>query len=111
MSKQNLWKLNTIVSACLMLAACGGSSDSLDGTGRLSVSITDAPIHDAQSVIVNFLGAEVKPADGPALRFYFCKDPDYPDVAKCNAAQATVYGYRLVLKPKPMLRSMIELEV
>jgi hypothetical protein len=78
MSNNSLWKLDTIVSACLMLAACGGSSDSLDGTGRLSVSITDAPIHDAQSVIVNFLGVEVKPADGPALRFYFCKDLDKP---------------------------------
>ena len=29
---------------------------------------------------VNFLGAEVKPADGPALKFNFCKDPDNPDV-------------------------------
>jgi hypothetical protein len=78
MSKRNLWKLSAIASACLMLAACGGGSDSSDGTGKLSVSITDAPIHDAQSVTVNFLGAEVKPADGPALRFYFCEDPDDP---------------------------------
>jgi len=67
--------LSAIVTACLILAACGGGGDSADGTGKLSVSITDAPIHDAQSVTVNFLGAEVKPADGPALRFYFCEDP------------------------------------
>ena len=47
MGKRNLMELSTIVSACLMLAACGGGSDSVDGTGRLSISITDAPIHDA----------------------------------------------------------------
>ena len=75
MGKRNFWELSAIVTACLILAACGGSSDSSDGTGKLSVSITDAPISDAQSVTVNFLGAEVKPADGPALRFYFCEDP------------------------------------
>ena len=57
-----------------MLAACGGGSDSSDGAGKLSVSITDAPIHDAQSVTVNFLGVEVKPADGPASKFIFCKN-------------------------------------
>jgi hypothetical protein len=74
MGKRNLWGISAIASACLMLAACGGGSDSPDGAGKLSVSITDAPIHDAQSVTVNFLGAEVKPADGPALRFYFCEN-------------------------------------
>jgi hypothetical protein len=79
MGKRNLWELSAIASACLMLAACGG--DSAGGTGELSVSITDAPIHDAQSVTINFLGAEVKPTDGPALKFNFCKDPDNPDVA------------------------------
>ncbi len=79
MSKRNLWKLSAIASICLMLAACGGGGDSSDGTGKLSVSITDAPIHDAQSVTVNFLGAEVKPADGPAVRFYFCENPADPE--------------------------------
>jgi hypothetical protein len=75
MGKRNPWKLSAIASACLMLAACGGGSDSSDGTGKLSVSITDAPISDAQSVTVFFLGVEIKPSDGPALKFNFCEDP------------------------------------
>jgi len=79
MSKRNLWELSAIASVFLMLAACGGGGDSSDGTGKLSVSITDAPISDAQSVTVNFLGAEVKPADGSAVRFYFCENPDDPE--------------------------------
>lgn len=36
---------------------------------------------------------------------YHLQDPDNPTLSKCHAAQATVYGYILVLKPKPMLRS------
>lgn len=36
---------------------------------------------------------------------YHLQDLEDPTMAKCGAAQATVYGYRLVLKPKPMLRS------
>jgi len=79
MGKRNLWELSAIASVSVMLAACGGGGDSRDGTGKLSVSITDAPIHEAQSVTVNFLGAEVKPASGPVLKFNFCEDPDDPD--------------------------------
>jgi hypothetical protein len=81
MGKRNFWKLNAIATTCLVLAACGGSggsSDSESGTGRLSVSITDAPIHEALSVTVSFLGVEVKAADGPALKFIYCEDPADP---------------------------------
>jgi hypothetical protein len=73
--KRTCWELSAIASVCLMLASCGdGDSDGGTGTGKLSVSITDAPIHEAQSVTVDFLGVEVKPADGPALKFHFCED-------------------------------------
>ena len=80
---RNPCELGAIVTTCLALSACGGSSiDSSSGTGNLSLSITDAPIHAAQTVTVNFVGAVVKPEEGPALEFHFCKDPDStnPDV-------------------------------
>ena len=83
MKIRNPCELGAIVTTCLALSACGGSSiDSSSGTGNLSLSITDAPIHDAQTVTVNFVGAVVKPEEGPALEFHFCKDPDStnPDV-------------------------------
>ena len=62
---------------CLLLTACSESDDS-DGDGQLSVSITDAPIYDAQKVEIDFGGIEIKPADGPARSFVFCKDPVNP---------------------------------
>ena len=38
-------RLGTVAAACLLLAACGGGSS--NETGKLSLSITDAPIYDA----------------------------------------------------------------
>jgi hypothetical protein len=79
MKIRNLCELGAIVTTCLLLAACGGnSSDSSSGTGSLSLAIVDAPIYDAQAVTVNFIGAVVKPEEGPALEFNFCEDPDDP---------------------------------
>ncbi|MCP4386758.1 MAG: DUF4382 domain-containing protein, partial [Gammaproteobacteria bacterium] len=79
MKTTNLCRMGAITAACLALAACGGgSSDSSSGTGSLSLSIVDAPIHDAQAVRVNFIGAVVKPEEGPAIEFNFCEDPDDP---------------------------------
>jgi len=69
-------RLGTVAAACLLLAACGGSGS--NETGELSLSITDAPIYDAQKVEVDFTGVEVKPASGPALKFSVCVDPDPP---------------------------------
>ena len=49
------------------LAACGGSSGSGE-TGRLSLGVSDHPIHSAQKVCITFDDIELKPAgDGPAF--------------------------------------------
>jgi Domain of unknown function (DUF4382) len=50
---------NTILTfAVLGLAACGGGGDG--GTGKVNLSITDAPIDDAASVVVQFSGVAFK---------------------------------------------------
>jgi hypothetical protein len=44
---------------CILFAACGGGgSDS--GTGTLSLGVTDAPVDDARSVVVQFSGVAFK---------------------------------------------------
>lgn len=73
MDTHYLPRLGAIASACLLLAACGGSGSGSNDAGKLSLSITDAPIYDAQTVKVNFTGVEVKPESGAALRFNFCE--------------------------------------
>jgi hypothetical protein len=67
MSKRNLWELSAIVSVCMMLAACGGDSGGgSDGTGTLSLSITDAPVknEDIAEVIVCFTDVIIHPSNG-----------------------------------------------
>ncbi len=52
--------------ASLALSACGsGNSDS--GTGTLDLSITDAPVDKAYSVVIQFSGLEIKPENGDSI--------------------------------------------
>lgn len=53
----------TIAGLMLLgLAACGGGGDSPDANGRVNLSITDAPIDDATSVVVQFSAVAFKRA-------------------------------------------------
>jgi hypothetical protein len=101
MDFRNLCRISAL---CLLLASCGGGGGGSDGnTGSfsggsgsggtggsggsggsgggaakdstLSLSITDAPVHDALKVEVNFSGVEIKPKDGSAVTYSICKDP------------------------------------
>ena len=77
MGSQNIRNSGLLASLCLLITACGGGGgDSTDNSGKLSVSIVDAPIYDAQAVNVNFTGVKVKPENGPALDFSVCLDLD-----------------------------------
>lgn len=52
----------------LLLAACGGDENH---TGQLSVQMTDAPVDEAEAVVIQFTGIEVQGADGGRHRFAF----------------------------------------
>jgi len=60
-------------SGALGLAGCG-SSDGGSGsdTGNLTIGLTDGPVESAHSVVVEFTGIEIKPADGPPEVFNEC---------------------------------------
>ena len=61
--------ISIITAASVGLMACGGSSGSSNGTGTLSVGITDAPVDNAEKVYVQFRGISVKSKDGKAQEF------------------------------------------
>ena len=51
-----------------MLAACGGGgseSPAAQQFGRMTLRITDSPVTDAERVVVEFTGLELKPVDSP----------------------------------------------
>jgi hypothetical protein len=77
MGKRKLWKLNAVVSVCMLLAACGGGSGS-DGSGTLSLSITDAPVQneDIAEVIVCFTDVIIHPSNGDPDRIEDVRNDD-----------------------------------
>lgn len=58
----------TAFAAAVMIAGCGTGSD-LPGSGRMSLSVTDAPVDDANRVVVEFTGVELQPEGGDRLQF------------------------------------------
>jgi hypothetical protein len=63
----------------LFIIGCGSSSDDGGGsssTGVLNLSVTDAPVDKASSVVVAFTGVIIQPSSGDRLEFDF--DPNDP---------------------------------
>jgi len=65
-----LAKYSGILSLVLFLTACGGSGGAedatgniLQGTGTMTLGITDAPVDAAEAVVVQFTGVEIMPAE------------------------------------------------
>jgi hypothetical protein len=68
------------------LAGCGGEGDgSGDRTGTLRLGVTDAPVDQADAVVIQFTGVELKPAGGAA----FSRDFATPQTIDVHALQGT----------------------
>jgi len=59
MQNRNSRFLTALVGATVLVAGCSGSSDSL-GTGRVSLGISDGPVHDASKICITFDSVEFK---------------------------------------------------
>lgn len=68
MMSKKLFYFIAILAIAMALSACGKDYST---SGRLTLSITDAPIDDAAAVTVNFTGVELKPKNGPAVLVTF----------------------------------------
>lgn len=63
------FKSLTLAVVAASLAACGGSS--ADSDGRLTLSLTDAPVSELSKVELTVTGVSLKPASGDTLEFTF----------------------------------------
>ncbi len=61
------------LSIAAMLTACGGGGGGGSSTGSLNLSITDAPVDNADAVWVEFTGIEIKPANGSSFDIDFAQ--------------------------------------
>jgi hypothetical protein len=77
------------ISIALGLAGCGGGGGS--ETGRLSLSVTDAPIDDASSVVVQFSGVAFKRAgSGPETVQNLTPSPRQLDLLQYQEGRAAL---------------------
>ena len=75
-----------LVAVVAALAGCGGGSDGMQAqTGTLRLGITDAPVDQADAVVVQFTGVELKPMGGAA----FSRDFPAPKTLDVLALQGT----------------------
>ena len=67
--KKTHFSIIAVASMMLVLTACDSTDSS--SNGLLSVSVTDAPVDEADNVFVEFNGMEIKPANGDPITFDF----------------------------------------
>lgn len=106
-----MYKVLMTVAAVAVLAACGnGDSDDL-ALGKLGIGVTDAPVDEADKVVVRFTGIEVKPASGNAevITFASPKDIDLLALQGGNAA-ALISDYELPAGEYQWLRLLVSAE-
>jgi hypothetical protein len=58
--------LTVTMVGSLLLAGCSGGGDDADDNGRVNLSITDAPVDDVDSVVIQFSGVAFKRAGAAA---------------------------------------------
>ena len=90
-------KQSGIGLACILalaLAACGGSGSGVDdqstagGTGYLNLSVSDAPIKDAEKVCIRFDGVELKHADSDDRETIEFGDPEVINLLAHQGAES-----------------------
>jgi hypothetical protein len=63
----SFYRFFCVLALALLMGGCGSSSEGVSGTGidsgSLSLSITDAPIDDAESVVVQFSAVQIRGSD------------------------------------------------
>lgn len=59
------WAFGAALAGAALLAACGGGNGNDDS--QLKLSVTDAPVDGVDSVVVEFTGIEIKPANSDPI--------------------------------------------
>jgi len=95
---KNIRLIYMAILTCFVIASligCGssGSNSSSGGssTGELNISVTDGPVDNASSVIVEFTGVTIQPASGVRLDFDFweCSETNIPCVVDTDCTGST----------------------
>lgn len=73
MQNQKIPLFTTLLAVPFLITACLSSDDSSTGgdTGQMSLAVTDAPVDDAERVLVRFTSVELRPVEGEPVVYEF----------------------------------------
>ncbi len=77
----NRLSITTVSLLIALLAACGGGGESSgpsNGSGALTLRMTDGPVDSAYHVYIQFHGIEIQSASGGRTTLNYCQDPSDP---------------------------------
>ncbi|MBT3202856.1 MAG: DUF4382 domain-containing protein [Gammaproteobacteria bacterium] len=78
--KRNISILSSIILSTLLLAACSSSTEEeTSSTALISLNITDAPVDEADEVVIEFTSVSLLPNEGDEIVFNFEDDDSTPD--------------------------------
>lgn len=95
---QENFRAAVFVIAAGAFVGCDGEWDAF---GRVTLSITDAPVDSALNVYVQFSGLEIHGSNNRNETLYFCEDPVNPEVR--------VVSKTVCVKAKPMQIDLLEM--
>ncbi len=97
LGKQSAFSIAMLAAGSLALAACGGDSGDKDGQsstmGRVSFSVTDAPVDDASAVVIAMTEFELKPSGGEPF-----KVPADPEGRQLNLLDFTNGAFATIIE-------------
>ncbi len=82
-------KTGLLILSALTLAACGGSGG---GAGQMSLSVADAPVDGAQSVVVEFTGVELMQENGSPVDINFSTPKSIDLLNQSGTASAQLFN-------------------
>ena len=97
------------LSAALALAACGGGDGN---TGSISVGVTDAPVDNADAVVVTFTGVELLDSNGNTAESFTLDSPQSIDLLALQGSNSEflVSGETVVAGSYEEVRLLVDTE-
>jgi len=92
-----------LVGLALGLVACGDGS----GSGQMQLSVSDAPVDGAQSVVVKFTGVELLPNSGPAVDITFSTPKVIDLLTQSGTASAVLFNQPIPTGSYSQIRLMV----
>ena len=102
-SFKRIVRLGVLIGSGWTLSACGGSGSS----GQMSLSVADAPVDGATSVVVKFTGVELMQSNGNPVDINFTQPKSIDLLNQSNTASAQLFNQPIPAGSYSSIRLMV----